>query len=525
MPRSSKQTNIGDYYTGSKSPDKGKKRRDKEPKTPIKPQKSKLVTVIEIEDSDEEDGLKNIRLQPSSPPLTSPTLIPEEQTSEEEPPVEQTPLAKRRRRQDASQVVSDPNTSENDDDVPLNILNSKRKRMLSEDSEGRQPKKKRILKRGLRPNKEEKEVLDDLDENVILEPRLRSLDKRSEFSKNLERRRRKPPNEEDSDQESTHITDEDSDGQPIRPIPGSHKAGSAADPVQVDSGSEEDDFIVKDDEEEEIISLPMEYSMNRAQPVEISFKVVVQLFVHVACQSHHLRATYMEARLKGTYDYFRNGLDHVRRHIGGIRDSQVASTVWSSSFRKAFETYPNLETVTIHEEDYKCIACRKSNFRTTREARLSGLPYAQLGFEVRDDSSSSEGEESRETGSDNSTDEEDQSEPSTTSEDSQKPAEKKITVRFKLGQNCSQRVSLFHRFVHWELELFREVEDKITLLETENREKLESKKKKRRKRIIDTTDPDNIIEWMEKNGFINSQWQEIKRMIEGAKHLDMIRVR
>jgi hypothetical protein len=44
----------------------------------------------------------------------------------------------------------------------------------------------------------------------------------------------------------------------------------------------------------------------------------------------------------------------------------------------------------------------------------------------------------------------------------------------------------------------------MTHLETLNREKLESKKKKRRKRIVDTTDPDNILEWMEKIGFIKS---------------------
>ncbi|CAG8606584.1 14948_t:CDS:1 [Acaulospora colombiana] len=166
MPRSSKQTNIGDFYTGSKASDKGKKRRDKEPKTPIKLKKSKQAPIIEIEDSDEEDDLRNVRLQPSSPPLTSPTLIPDEQTSEEEeePPIEQTPLAKSQRRKAAGRV-SDLDTSDSDENVPLNLANSKRKRLLSEDSEGGQPKKKRVLKRGLRPNREEKEVLDDLDKN------------------------------------------------------------------------------------------------------------------------------------------------------------------------------------------------------------------------------------------------------------------------------------------------------------------------------------------------------------------------
>ena len=106
-------------------------------------------------------------------------------------------------------------------------------------------------------------------------------------------------NSEDSSHEN--IVDEDSEGEPLKPIPGSHKIGSSSDPIQVDSSDEEDEFIVEDidDDDNQIASLPIEYSMNRAQPVEISFKVVVQLLVHVACQPHHLRATYMEARLKG----------------------------------------------------------------------------------------------------------------------------------------------------------------------------------------------------------------------------------
>jgi hypothetical protein len=65
-----------------------------------------------------------------------------------------------------------------------------------------------------------------------------------------------------------------------------------------------------------------------------------------------------------------------------VTETQVTSTVWSSSFKESFETYPILETVVIHDEDYKCMACRKSKYRTTREARLSGIPYNPMGFEV-----------------------------------------------------------------------------------------------------------------------------------------------
>jgi hypothetical protein len=55
---------------------------------------------------------------------------------------------------------------------------------------------------------------------------------------------------------------------------------------------------------------------------------------------------------------------------------------------------------------------------------------------------------------------------------------------------------LFHAFVHWEYTLFRAIEEEIAGLETLNREKL--LKKKKAKNLIDTNDPDYILELLDK---------------------------
>lgn len=71
---------------------------------------------------------------------------------------------------------------------------------------------------------------------------------------------------------------------------------------------------------------------------------------------------------------------------------------------------------------------------------------------------------------------------------------------FNLGQHCARRVELFHAFAHWEYHLFKAIEEEIIALETTNRERLGKKKKK--KTLVRTSDPDSIVELLEKRKVI-----------------------
>jgi hypothetical protein len=136
----------------------------------------------------------------------------------------------------------------------------------------------------------------------------------------------------------------------FKPIPGARnpngKGAKSPDPAR--DGSESsggtEDFVVDDEDEgaAEGLDLPIQFSMSCAQPLGVSFKVFFQFLVHVACQPPHLREAYVKTRLSGkfsifveilqltpsigdntTADYFKNAINHLRKTLGSIRDSQV----------------------------------------------------------------------------------------------------------------------------------------------------------------------------------------------------------
>lgn len=66
-----------------------------------------------------------------------------------------------------------------------------------------------------------------------------------------------------------------------------------------DSDNDMDDFVVQDDGSV-MPDLPMAYSRHSHQDIGHGFKVVCQLFVHLAMMPMDERRAYMEKTLKGT---------------------------------------------------------------------------------------------------------------------------------------------------------------------------------------------------------------------------------
>lgn len=97
-------------------------------------------------------------------------------------------------------------------------------------------------------------------------------------------------NEEDED-------DED-DLNSIAPFAGAKPDNSDAEDSSHDEGthSQEDGFIVEDDEAP--VELPMEYSMNTHQDLAHHFKIICQLFVHIAVKPADQRRSFMEDTMK-----------------------------------------------------------------------------------------------------------------------------------------------------------------------------------------------------------------------------------
>lgn len=502
MPLSKRQSKVDDFFASSSSPVKIQNEDIRKRKS------SDELLAIQINDSDDNSDVGRIKLAPSSQ-----TVIHISDDSEDEDSlVEQTPHSRRLRQRAATQVVQDVEGSDSDEHTPLNRLPSKRKYAVSEDSDEGQPKRRRILKRGLRPTEDEEDMLHELDQDVVLESRLRKPPKPSEYSKNLKRLRQKrlalKPDDE-SDESSAEESDE------VKPIPGSRRMGATSDSSEAENDDEEEDFIVDDSNEEgETVNLPAEYSIRKWQPLSGSFKIFFQLLVHVACQPAHLRAAYMKERLSrqdDTTEYLKQAVGHVRRQLSSIRDSQVASSLWTTEFRTALGKYPKLE-ITIMEAEPYCDACRRHKALSTRRAVLSGKPYDRSSFEEVEDASPSDSDDSESDG--DSVESRSSSKQRTlpeSDEDGTPP------LSFTLGQHCARRVSLYHAFMHWELRLFRIIEEKVIEMETSNRRKREKKKVKK---LIDTDDPDNIVARLDQRGFITNEWSEIKSLIDRAKTVE-----
>ena len=76
----------------------------------------------------------------------------------------------------------------------------------------------------------------------------------------------------------------------------------------IDSDNDMEDFVVQDDGSV-IPDLPMAFSRHSHQDTGHDFKVVCQLFVHLAMMPMDERRVYMEKMLKGTTLYLPDAID------------------------------------------------------------------------------------------------------------------------------------------------------------------------------------------------------------------------
>ena len=83
-----------------------------------------------------------------------------------------------------------------------------------------------------------------------------------------------------------------------------------------------------------------------------------------------------------TDQYFSVPLKIARRKLSGMRDSLVAGSTWKPTFRKALDTYPNLETQHLEFTVLGCDACNLGGRKSTIQGRLSGEPYDPVTYEV-----------------------------------------------------------------------------------------------------------------------------------------------
>ncbi|CAL1704452.1 unnamed protein product [Somion occarium] len=372
--------------------------------------------------------------------------------------------------------------------------------VLDSDVEEEAPKRRKLV-RGVRPPSPEEsdDLIEELDQDKVIEPRFRARGKKSTYLKNLEKLKRKKRGE--SVQSDSEEVEEDEDNAApfarARPSNGNDDSASGGEA----SEEEEDTFIVEDDNK---VELPPEWSMSTYQDLTHHFKIVCQLFVHLAVQPPNDRRSFMEESLKS--DYFSVPLQVARRKISGMRDSLVASSVWRPDFKKPLETYPHFEIVQLDFAEPGCDACHLGGRLSTRIGRLSGEPYDKLSFQPLSENS-------------------DSSDESDSEEEDEKPSLKK---EFHLGRFCARRTLVFHHFTHWEYALFEALDDEVQGL----RNRLAGRKKGKNVFIPvayaggaqapdDPNDADKIMSWLDERHIIETQWVAVKKMMDDARNLDV----
>jgi hypothetical protein len=254
----------------------------------------------------------------------------------------------------------------------------------------------------------------------IIQSRFRHRQKQTPFQQNLEKlKKRKLRITESSDEQSG---DGDSHASP-EPFEDSQKDGQIGDPGEGDDDDIEvedddiDDFVVEDDGVA-IPELPVAFSRRAHQDSSHDFKVVCQLFVHLAMMPVGGRRSFMEQILKGD-DYFLVPFQVIRRKLSGAKDS-VASSVWRRDYKEVLERFPDLTLTKLDFSTFYCDACRVRK-KSTVAGWLKGIPYDKLSFE-----------------------------PIIDERDSEEPDdEDRHSTSLSLGRFCAIRTQIYHRLTHW----------------------------------------------------------------------------
>ncbi|KAH7914695.1 hypothetical protein BJ138DRAFT_1143392 [Hygrophoropsis aurantiaca] len=411
-------------------------------------------------------------------------------SDEEESP--RRPTLKRRRQDTCSTEGSVVDDDSNEVPIRSKLKKGKSFQILDSDEEDI-PRRSKFVK-GTRPSTPEVEDIGaEVDGNDILESRLRTRGKKSTFQKNLEKLKRKKRGRLASESsESFSSENEESDPAPFQ----------GAKPHQSDDDNssrlgdedDEDNFIVKDDEKgPQATQLPVAFSMNTHQDLTHQFKIVCQLFVHMAVRPRYERRTFMEQMIR-MEEYFSVPLQVTRRKLFGVRDSVVTSSVWRPSFKQPMERYPKFELVQLDTSVPSCDACNLGGRVSTLLGRVSGTPYNPLDFEP-DDSDV----ESSDWDSD---------------EENRNPCKE-----FHLGRFCAARTKVFHAFNHWEYSLYHALLYEIDELRDENRSFVRIAYSGGVKPPKNLQDADGIMDWLDQRGVIEFEWQRIRQMMESAQNL------
>jgi len=191
-------------------------------------------------------------------------------------------------------------------------------------------------------------------------------------------------------------------------------------------------------------------------------------------------------------EYFSVSLGIARQKLSDIRSS-ITSSVWRPAYRKALQTLPNFDLSELDFAIPQCDACHLGGRLSKFVARLSGTPYDRSTFESLEEPSDSDS--------------------------SDRPA----NAEFHLGRFCAQRTRIFHELSHWEFALFRSLTDELDRVYDRGASGhlVYVAFSKSVKPPEDPTDADQLVEWLDERGIVQTEWLRVKQLMASATKLDV----
>ncbi|KAF7440525.1 hypothetical protein PC9H_000871 [Pleurotus ostreatus] len=361
-------------------------------------------------------------------------------------------------------------TDSEDEVIPIRKSKRRKQNVVADsddDADDARPSKRKLRKKSLSPATSDEDLAGEVEEERILDSRLRQRGRTSLFQKNLEKLKRRKQGRMVSDSSEQDSSEEDATTRGVVPFDGAKPDCDDESEGGEDEEQEDDNFIV-DDDGAGFTELPVEFSMSTHEDLAHQFKIIFQFFVHIAIQPPQDRHEFMSRQMK-TQQYFSVPLQIVRRKLSGLRDSLVASSVWRADFKTALSTFPEF------------------GLDDLQFALPHGHPYDPVGFESTTGDSSDEDES---------------------------------PIQFHLGRFCARRT----RYT-----LFGAIRREID--ELHERSRVGSSKRNFVRIAFagatqppdDLTDADAICEYLDSRKVIDMEWQSIKLMMDSAQNLEMAR--
>ncbi|KDQ33317.1 hypothetical protein PLEOSDRAFT_1099288 [Pleurotus ostreatus PC15] len=356
-------------------------------------------------------------------------------------------------------------TDSEDEVIPIRKSKRSKQNVVADsddDADDARPSKRKLRKKSLSPATSDEDLAGEVEEERILDSRLRQRGRTSLFQKNLEKLKRRKQGRMVSDS-----SEEDATTRGVVPFDGAKPDCDDESEGGEDEEQEDDNFIV-DDDGAGFTELPVEFSMSTHEDLAHQFKIIFQFFVHIAIQPPQDRHEFMSRQMK-TQQYFSVPLQIVRRKLSGLRDSLVASSVWRADFKTALSTFPEL------------------GLDDLQFALPHGHPYDPVGFESTTGDSSDEDES---------------------------------PLQFHLGRFCARRTryTLFGA-------ICREIDElhERSRAGSSKRNFVRIAFAGATQPPDDLTDADAICEYLDSRKVIDMEWQSIKLMMDSAQNLEMAR--